>query len=887
MSSNAQECSTNIALTATVSAVSGITTTPSGSVYFYYSSGLGQPPLTLLGSAPLSAGSQVSATLITNLSALSDDVYPVIIAVYTGDGAFAGSVSAAQQVMVVRETYDTVTLLAGSPTVLAGTPLSFTAHVGFTCGPEAGTFNLNSFLNGLFPLPPPQAVDANGNALFTVSIPSGAATQILTIRADYSDSAGSTSSNAISVAIVNPNQEYTLTSFAGTGVAGLSGDGGPATAAQLQRVDAVAADAQGNVYIADGLCNCVRKVNPSGIITTYITNLTSPSSLAVGPDGSLYIAEMGQIVKVTAGVVASFAGSGTCGSYSGEGGPAVHATLCPAFIAADTTGNLFVTDAVNNRVYKIGAASGIISTFAGTGAAATVYPTELDGLTAAVTPIQPNGVTTDSQGDVLIVAGWVYTGYDALYQVKSDGILHLIGQGVSSGIAVDSKGNVFTAGGFNENQVYWFSGGQAYAIAGTGASGLTSSQNALLGQMATPTSLAVDRFDNLYVGDSAVPAVQVLKSYGNSFNNPLGFVPLTPCRIADTRLNTTVFGGIIPAQQSRAFPIAQTCGIPAAAQAYSLNITAVPPHGLSYLTLWPSNQPQPFVSLLNSDGRVKANAAIVRGGDGGAVSTYATDATDVVIDVDGYFVPATTSGALSFYPLNPCRIADTRLAASPLGGPILNAGQTRSFPVLSSSCSVPANAQAYSLNFTVVPKAGLGYLSTWPTGTAQPLVSTLNSNGAIVANAAIVPAGTNGAINVYASDTTDVIIDINGYFAAQSGGGLWLYTSAPCRPFDTRTLGSGAPFNGTISANIVASNCGVPAAAQAFALNATVVPQGLFGYLSLWPNGQAQPLVSTLNAFDGTITSNMAIVPATNGSINAFGTNPVQLILDLAGYFAP
>jgi len=284
---------------------------------------------------------------------------------------------------------------------------------------------------------------------------------------------------------------------------------------------------------------------------------------------------------------------------------------------------------------------------------------------------------------------------------------------------------------------------------------------------------------------------------------------------------------------------------------------------------------------------VKANAAIVRAGDGGAVSTYATDATDVVVDVNGYFVPATTNGALSFYPLTPCRIADTRLAAGPLGGPILNAGQTRSFPVLSSSCSVPTSAQAYSLNFTVVPKGGLGYLSTWPTGTTQPLVSTLNSNGTIVANAAIVPAGANGAISVYASDTTDVIIDINGYFAPQTGGGLWLYTSAPCRPFDTRTSGSGAAFSGTISASISASNCGVPSTAQAFALNATVVPQGLFGYLSLWPNGQAQPLVSTLNAFDGAITSNMAIVPAANGSINAFGTNPVQLILDLAGYFAP
>ena len=77
--------------------------------------------------------------------------------------------------------------------------------------------------------------------------------------------------------------------------------------------------------------------------------------------------------------------------------------------------------------------------------------------------------------------------------------------------------------------------------------------------------------------------------------------------------------------------------------------------------------------------------------------------------------------------------------------------------------------------------------------------------------------------------------------------------------------------------------------AQAYTLNATVLPQGVFGYLALWPQGLAQPLVSTLNAVDGALTSNMAIVPTAfpGGAITVFGSNTAHLILDLSGYFAP
>ena len=91
---------------------------------------------------------------------------------------------------------------------------------------------------------------------------------------------------------------------------------------------------------------------------------------------------------------------------------------------------------------------------------------------------------------------------------------------------------------------------------------------------------------------------------------------------------------------------------------------------------------------------------------------------------------------------------------------------TRSYAVPASACSIPSSAQAYSLNATVVPSGPLGYLTLWPTGISQPTVSTLNAqDGSLTSNAAIVPAGTGGAINAFVTNTTHLILDINGYFA--------------------------------------------------------------------------------------------------------------------------
>jgi hypothetical protein len=374
-----------------------------------------------------------------------------------------------------------------------------------------------------------------------------------------------------------------------------------------------------------------------------------------------------------------------------------------------------------------------------------------------------------------------------------------------------------------------------------------------------------------------------------SYPQPLRFIPMTPCRLADTRNPTGPFGGpTVAGGTSRDFAIpAGACGVPATAQAYSLNVAVVPAGLLGYLTIWPTGQTKPFVSTLNSDGRVKSNAAIVPAGTDGAISVFASNTTDLVLDINGYFVPANLPASLAFYPVTPCRIADTRNIAGPLGGPSLTAGQPRSFPIQAAlACSIPVDAQAYSLNLAVVPKGPLGYLTAWPTGQPKPLAASLNiGTDTVTANAAIVPAGTNGAIDIFASSATDLVIDIDGYFAAPTYGGLSLYNVPPCRVLDSRQAPGAAPINGVYDIDVSASGCGIPAIAQAHVLSIAVVPAGILPYLTLWPQGQPQPYVASLNASDGAITSNMAIVPTTNGWISSFLASPSHLVVDVLGYF--
>jgi hypothetical protein len=411
--------------------------------------------------------------------------------------------------------------------------------------------------------------------------------------------------------------------------------------------------------------------------------------------------------------------------------------------------------------------------------------------------------------------------------------------------------------------------------------------------------------------------VSIQMVFDTSAVTGLRFIPITPCRIADTRAGQALSGPFGPpslsASSTRNFPVqASACGIPSTARAYSFNVTAVPSGPLGFLTIFPAGQPRPLVSTLNSlSGDIWASAAIVPSGSNGAVSIFVTNDTNVVLDVNGYFAPPDyipTGGASSlvFFPVVPCRVADTRSGSGktgPFGAPNILGQTSRDFPIASSSCGIPASAKAYSLNFTVLPLGTLSFLSTWPSGLGRPTVSTLNSiKGKILANAALVPAGINGSVAIFVTDNADLLIDVNGYFAEPSflppngTPGLLFYPIVPCRAVDTRagqnTAGQFGPprlSGGAVRfVPIPSSPCGITSIAQAFSTNITVIPPGPLSYLTVWPTGQPQPFVSTLNSLDGSTLANAAIVSAgLGGGINLLTPEPTDVIVDVNGFFAP
>jgi hypothetical protein len=164
----------------------------------------------------------------------------------------------------------------------------------------------------------------------------------------------------------------------------------------------------------------------------------------------------------------------------------------------------------------------------------------------------------------------------------------------------------------------------------------------------------------------------------------------------------------------------------------------------------------------------------------------------------------------NFKAVTPCRVVDTRNAAGPYGGPAMAAGETRTFDIDSGSCSIPANGIAYSLNFTVVGPSTGGWIQVGPGGAPVPFVSTLNfAAGETVANAAIVPAGPDGTINVLAAVADlHLIIDINGYFPGAT------------------YLGSGETLRGTFTVEFTATAALQPGSSPiSFAPNLAAAPQ--------------------------------------------------------------
>ena len=278
-----------------------------------------------------------------------------------------------------------------------------------------------------------------------------------------------------------------ITTFAGTGKPGFSGDGGPASAAQLNLPYGLAADLNGNLYVADFGNHCIRKISPDGTISTVAgltasTQVSGPRNLAVDTMGNLYISDFtaSRVYRRSAqGVFTAYAGSPTAIGL-GDNGLATLARLQnPAGLAVDLAGNLFICDSGNKRIRKV--SGGIITSL-------------------AVTVVTPIGLAAD------------YTG--TLYAADSGSGLLLRMTNVNSDkptvkswaesardVAVDYNGNAVLANGnavrlFNGSISTPLAGGHDYLFAGDESSAQTARLN-------HPLGIAIDPAGNLYIADSS------------------------------------------------------------------------------------------------------------------------------------------------------------------------------------------------------------------------------------------------------------------------------------------------------------------------------------------------------------------------------------------------
>jgi len=290
----------------------------------------------------------------------------------------------------------------------------------------------------------------------------------------------------------------TVTTVAGDGTVGSTGDGGLALNAEFNTIWGVAVDSKGNLYISDGANETVRKVTRSkGIISTYAGNgtygysgdnglatsaqLAAPFGIAFDSSDNLYIADRGNFVirKVAAatGMITTIAGTAGRSGFSGDGGLATLATFTlPQSVAVNGAGDVYVGDDSDGHVRKISASTGVITTVAGGGT------NQGEGISALAAEIQPDGVAVDSTG-TLYIGDRVHEGVrkvnsstGVITSIAGNGTYGSSGGGITatraplsspSGIAFSGSGDIYI-GDFADGAVHWVdpSSGLIFFVAG-------------------------------------------------------------------------------------------------------------------------------------------------------------------------------------------------------------------------------------------------------------------------------------------------------------------------------------------------------------------------------------------------------------------------------------
>jgi hypothetical protein len=282
---------------------------------------------------------------------------------------------------------------------------------------------------------------------------------------------------------------------------------------------------------------------------------------------------------------------------------------------------------------------------------------------------------------------------------------------------------------------------------------------------------------------------------------------------------------------------------------------------------------------------VRTGARSVRWGftvDPAAATAAAT--TPVPTPTPGPTDAVPSGGATGFEPMVPTRLVDTR---ENLGASVLRAGVSKRIQIGGRN-GIPTDAKAASANFTVTQTQGAGFLTVWNCAAERPLVSTLNFAAAdTLPNAATVPFDDTGGICVYSSSTTQLVVDVSGFYRASGTGRFTAVT--PSRLMDTRApIGPSTRISGgqTVELQVGGAN-GLPRDIAAAALNVASVDPSAEGYITVYPCDAARPLAANLNPMPGFVKPNLVVTPvAADGRVCFFTTSDVDLVVDVTGYLS-
>ncbi len=475
----------------------------------------------------------------------------------------------------------------------------------------------------------------------------------------------------------------TVSTIAGTGGTTFGGDGGPATAATLWQPASLAFDGSGNLYISDNIHNRIRMINSSGIITTVVgtgsggfsgdggaataAQINNPRGIAIDASGNLYIADESnnRVRKVTpSGIISTVAGTGTAG-YNGDGIAGTAAQLfTPRDVAVDASGNLYIADNSNHRIRKINS-SGIISTVAGTGSGG--YSGEGGPATAAQLNY-PQSVNFDPWGNMYISTS------NRVRKINSSGIISLYaGDGLYSYFG---DGGPATAGSFKGPMgMTWDPSGNTYicdesnhairsvtpaAVTVSGSSvvcvgdaiTLTGSVSGGTWISATPGVATVGSSSGVVTG---VSAGTVVISYTESGSTGTRTITVNPLPAAITGPSTVCIGGtstLADADAGGTWSVSSGgaasvsgSGVVSGLSAGAATITYTLPSGC-YVTASLTVDPCPFLSVGNTT--VSAGIAIYPNPNAGdfTLSLPANASSITVSDYIGRIVssPSVTAG---------------------------------------------------------------------------------------------------------------------------------------------------------------------------------------------------------------------------------------------------